>query len=299
MILAGLVGLYLAGRISKPLEVLDQAASAVSQGKLNQQVPITKGILELENLSTRFNQMTRDLHHSEQAKSAFIADVTHELQTPLTVIKGTVETLEDGALDDLDGRGDLLAAMSRETDRMINLVNDLLILTKAEVSALRYEVKPFHLKSLIEDRIQLLKQLAGNKEVSFQLESRNLDTNQDYVVQGDKNRTAQVLDNILDNALRHSPEKSPITITLDRRSNRIICEVKDQGPGIPSQHLPYIFERFYRVDSARDRRRGGSGLGLAIAKSLIEGQQGKIKAVSSPGDGTTIIFELPAYSSLS
>ena len=148
-ILAGIAGIFLARRIAKPLENLDQAAGAVSEGDLNQQVPIEKGITELENLGQRFNEMTDSLRKSDQAKNTFIADVTHELRTPLTVIKGTVETLEDGALDDIPNRGNLLDAMHNETNRLIRLVNDLLILTRADSSALKLDLQTLDLEKLI------------------------------------------------------------------------------------------------------------------------------------------------------
>jgi signal transduction histidine kinase len=291
-ILAGIVGIFLARGIAKPLESLDQAAAAVSQGDLNYQVPVDKGITELENLGQRFNQMTDSLRQSDQVKNAFIADVTHELRTPLTVIKGTVETLEDGALDDRKGRGPLVKSMGRETNRLIRLVNDLLVLTRADASALKLDQKSIDLLKLIQDRCETFLSLASTKYLDFNLSSEP-DDEAGYIVTGDPDRLSQVIDNLLDNAIRHAPEGSSIVVQMVKHAKMVSCAISDSGPGIPEQHLPFIFERFYRVESSRDRSSGGSGLGLAIARSLVIAMGGDIKAESEEGVGTTITFQIP------
>ena len=293
-ILAGIVGIYLAQRIAKPLENLDQAAAAVSSGDLGQQVPIEKGIKELENLGLRFNEMTDNLRQSDQAKNAFIADVTHELRTPLTVIKGTVETLEDGALDDLPNRGNLLDAMHNETNRLIRLVNDLLILTRADASALKLDLQSLDFEKLVQDRCELLCSLANSRGINIKVTGGNSDNQGSYCVIGDPDRIAQVIDNLLDNAIRHSPPNSIISINLKIEADKVWCSVIDQGPGISPEHLPFIFDRFYRVEASRDRSSGGSGLGLAIARSLVMAMSGTISAESQEGKGTMIHFGLPA-----
>jgi signal transduction histidine kinase len=234
--------------------------------------------------------MTENLRQSDQAKNAFIADVTHELRTPLTVIKGTVETLEDGAVDDKKGRKKLLQSMNLETDRLIKLVNDLLVLTRSDAGALSLDIRPFDLGGLIQTRCNLMETLAIQREVNFQQE---LPAQIHHRSIGDPNRTAQVLDNLLDNALRYAPRGSYILISLEIWNEQIQCSVIDQGPGISPEHLPMIFERFYRAEKSRDRESGGSGLGLAIARALIEAQGGSIWAQSTTGKGTTITFQLP------
>jgi signal transduction histidine kinase len=146
--LSGLAGLLLARRIALPLARLADAAHTVAQGDLQQSVPEDTSIRELDVLGQAFNRMTASLRQSDQAKTAFISDVTHELRTPLTVIKGTIETLEDGALDDLEARGPFLSAMYRETERLIRLVNDLLVLTRADAGALNLQLHPLDLADL-------------------------------------------------------------------------------------------------------------------------------------------------------
>jgi signal transduction histidine kinase len=293
VILALAAGSLLSKRIARPIENIAGAVTAVSAGNLNQQVPVDSSIRELNHLGHAFNRMTESLQQSDQAKTAFVADVTHELRTPLTVIKGTIETLEDGALDDIAGRGSLLSSMLSETDRLIRLVNDLLVLTQADAGMLKLDLQPMDLGKLAVSRSDHFKSLASRSKVKVEVKISEQD--ESCIVLGDADRLAQVLDNLLDNALRYSPEGSTITVTVRRSEDTCECTVQDCGPGIPAQHLPHIFERFYRVDASRNRQTGGAGLGLSIARSLIQSQDGWIGAESTPGEGTSLRFKLPHY----
>jgi signal transduction histidine kinase len=298
VILASLAGEYLARQIARPLEGLADAANSIAGGNLKVHAPADSGIKELRGLGQTFNAMTESLRQSDEAKKAFIADVTHELRTPLTVIKGTIETLEDGALDDMDGRGALLSSMQRETERLIRLVNELLVLTRADAGSLRLEIRPLDLVELANQRCEYLSNLATRHGVK--VASRSDDFSRPKATKvattqilADPDRLSQVLDNLLDNAIRHSPAGSTITVSITESTNGVECSVSDQGAGIPAEHLPYIFERFYRVDKSRNRKDGGTGLGLAIARALIHTQGGHISAQSVEGKGTTITFWLP------
>jgi signal transduction histidine kinase len=249
-------------------------------------------ISEIERLSETFNDMAENLRQSDEAKKAFIADVTHELRTPLTVIKGTIETLEDGALDDVEGRGPLLTSMQRETDRLIRLVNELLVLTRADAGSLQLNMQMIDLAELVRSRCDVFANLAGRKGIRLTCLAN--DQSSSYI-RADSDRLSQVIDNLLDNAVRHSPKNSTITIGIQQKEAGLECSVTDQGTGIPAEHLPFIFERFYRVDASRSRTgaEGGTGLGLAIAKALVSAQGGHIHAESIDGQGTTIKFWLP------
>jgi signal transduction histidine kinase len=291
--LAGLTGSLLARGIAIPIENLDRAALGISKGNLEQVVPTEHKITELKRLSESFNEMTASLRQSNQAKNAFIADVTHELRTPLTVIKGTIETLEDGALDDLEGRDPLLASMGREADRLIRLVNELLVLTRADASALQLNIETLDLEGLARSRCEHLAPLAALRQVELEVVTMGPDRQRVFHVQGDADRLAQVLDNLLDNAIRHTPECSTVRVTIQRDEDKIQCTVSDQGSGISEDHLPFIFERFYRVDSSRDRQTGGTGLGLAIVHALVQAQRGGITVQSAQGGGTAFTFWLP------
>jgi len=288
ILLALIVGNALARRISQPVESIARAASAISAGDLNQQVPTQSGIRELNSLGQDFNAMTNSLRQSDQAKNAFVADVAHELRTPLTVIKGTIETLEDGALDDIPGRGPLLASMQRETERLIRLVNDLLVLTRADAGTLNMHIQSLDLDELVRARCEHFAVIADRYQVQF-----TLNISESHAM-GDGDRISQVLDNLLDNAIRYSPSGSIITVDVNQNGDECQCAVHDRGVGIPEKHLPFIFERFYRADASRNRQTGGAGLGLAIARALIESQGGRISAESSSIHGTTLRFSLPA-----
>ncbi len=288
ILLALIAGNLIARRIAKPIEEIARAAAAVSAGDLNQQAPAQSNIRELNSLGLDFNAMTASLRQSNKAKNAFVADVTHELRTPLTVIKGTIETLEDGALDDLVGRGPLLASMQRETERLIRLVNDLLALTRADAGTLNLHIQPLDLGELTRTRCEYFAVVAARRQIQFTL------TIAEAYVMGDPDRLAQVLDNLLDNAIRYSPQNSIITVEVNQSGAEVQCSIKDRGMGIPEKHLPFIFERFYRADASRDRQTGGAGLGLSIARALVESQGGSISAESISGHGTTLHFSLPA-----
>jgi len=283
------VGVLLAHHIARPLEGFVLAAKAVSSGDLGQRVPTEGGISELNRLGEAFNTMTDNLQRSEQARNAFLADVTHELRTPLTVIKGTAETLEDGAIDDPDGRVALLASMQLETDRLIRMVNDLLVLTRADAGALQLDLHPLDLAELARSRCEQLTFLAARRRVELRIACKEGQA----CALGDPDRLAQVFDNLLDNAIHHAPENSAVTVTVCWEGKEILCSVEDRGPGIPAEHLPYIFDRFYRVDSSRNRNTGGAGLGLAIVRALILAQGGQITARSVQSEGVTITFRLP------
>lgn len=289
ILLAWLAGIMLSRRISGPLEKLVGAADAVAGGDLEQTVPVGGNIRELHRLGEAFNHMTGSLRQSEKAKNAFVADVTHELRTPLTVINGTIETLEDGALDDLEGRGPLLQSMGTETKRLIRLVNDLLVLTRADAGALNLKLESVDLADLARARCRSFSGLAGSRRVELVVEAR-----EQARVRADADRLTQILNNLLDNAIRHTPNGTIVKVHIQPNGNEIYCTVSDQGAGIAAEHLPFIFERFYRVEASRDRRDGGSGLGLAIVQSLLAAQGGRIRVDSEEGAGTKFTFWLPA-----
>jgi signal transduction histidine kinase len=293
IILAVIAGSLLARRIIAPVAEISNAAAAVSAGDLNQSVPTQSAIREINGLGQAFNAMTASLRQSDQAKNAFIADVTHELRTPLTVIKGTIETLEDGALDDLAGRGPLLASMQRETDRLIRLVNDLLVLTRADAGTLNLDIQALDLVELARARCDHFAALAARRHVRLEISAP-----ESMAAAADSDRCSQVLDNLLDNAIRYSPEGSVVTVEIRSAGNECQCAVHDCGVGISENHLPYIFDRFYRADTSRNRHTGGAGLGLAIARALVLAQGGRIGAESTPGSGATIRFSLPTASHL-
>jgi signal transduction histidine kinase len=290
LLLASAAGLLLARRISRPLDKLAGAARAVAAGDLNQSVPVDTPLVELAVLGQAFNTMTANLRQADQAKTAFISDVSHELRTPLTVIKGTLETLQDGAIDDLPARAHFLDSMNRETERLIRLVNDLLVLTRADAGALNLQLHPLDLSEMARSRCQHLAPIANARQVSLRVIPAPQSVRP---VLADPDRLSQVLDNLLDNAIRYAPSGSDVTLTLTQEADQAACQIADTGPGIPAQHLPFIFERFYRADNARGRGQGGSGLGLAIVRSLVLAQAGHVTVSSIEGHGAAFTIWLP------
>ena len=243
-------------------------------------------------------ETTIDGIQADQAKVAFVADVSHELRTPLTVIKGTVETLQDGAIDDLPARGAFLDSMASETERLIRLVNDLLLLTRADAGALNLQTQPVDLAHLARARAEHLAGIAAQNQVRLQvveagIEAEGAPGSAVPPALADPLRLSQVFDNLLENAIRYSKPGDTVTLTLRLAQAQWLCSVADTGAGIAPEHLPLIFDRFYRADASRSRRSGGSGLGLAITRALVLAHGGQISVESCQGQGTTFTFSLP------
>ncbi|MEK4027472.1 MULTISPECIES: cell wall metabolism sensor histidine kinase WalK [Bacillaceae] len=224
----------------------------------------------------------------EMDRREFVANVSHELRTPLTTMRSYLEALADGAWQDADIAPHFLEVTQTETERMIRLVNDLLQLSKfdsRDYQLTKKDVDFTEFFNRIIDRFEMTK----SQDVTFK---RKLPRYPIYV-EIDTDKLTQVIDNIISNALKYSPEGGQITFKVEEKSDQIEISIRDQGMGIPKKNLERIFERFYRVDRARSRKMGGTGLGLAIAKEIITAHEGHIWATSAEGKGTTIFFTLP------
>lgn len=286
---SALVGLLLSGAIARPVRRLTAAAGAVAQGKLDQQVPVGSKD-ELGRLSRTFNEMTQRLQAARQMQVAMVANVSHELRTPLTSIKGLVETLRAGAVDDPEVRDDFLETVEHETDRLIRLINDLLLLSRVDSKALSLKQEPVDLQPLIQTTVDQLALQAEAQGVVLEVES----IREPPPARGDRDRIEQILVNLLDNAIKYSRPGGKIIISLaGGERDRVKVAVRDEGIGIPAGDLARIGERFYRADKARSRAEGGSGLGLAIARSLVEAHGGQLWLESEEGQGTVVAFTLP------
>ncbi|WP_440897402.1 cell wall metabolism sensor histidine kinase WalK [Amphibacillus sp. Q70] len=232
-----------------------------------------------------------ELEKVERERREFVSNVSHELRTPLTTMRSYLEALTDGAWENKEIAPQFLEVTQNETDRMIRLVNDLLQLSKMdhkdqEIVKERVNVVPFFHHVL--DRFEM------NKDESIKIE-RSIPRESIFLWM-DKDKIIQVVDNIMSNALKYSPKHDSIRFKLTKERNRIKIMIADHGPGIPREKLDKIFDRFYRADAARSRKRGGTGLGLAIAKEIIINHQGQIWAESSEGQGTKVYFSLPLIS---
>ncbi|KAF0823505.1 cell wall metabolism sensor histidine kinase WalK [Cytobacillus firmus] len=276
-------------------ELLDEQDSVILDYSSKTKTLILRANFSVIQKETGFvNGLITVLHDiTEQEKidmerREFVANVSHELRTPLTTMRSYLEALADGAWKDEEIAPNFLDVTQNETERMIRLVNDLLQLSKMDSKDYRLSkdwIDFIFFYNRIIDRFEMTKQ----QNVTFE---RKLPDHSAFV-EIDEDKLTQVLDNIISNALKYSPEGGKVTFSIEEKDEFIIVSVSDQGVGVPKENIDQIFERFYRVDKARTRKLGGTGLGLAIAKEMVEAHGGKIWAASTEGKGTTISFSLP------
>ncbi|WP_088042995.1 two-component system histidine kinase PnpS [Bacillus sp. EAC] len=228
-----------------------------------------------------------ELKKLEQVRKDFFANVSHELKTPITSIKGFTETLLDGAMENEELCKNFLTIILTESDRMQTLIQDLLDLSKIEQQNFKLDRTNVSINNIIEDVQQMLKQKAEEKNIDFKTYLKS-----PLVVNGDALRLKQVFINLMDNAIHYTPAGGKVFITSTETDDQIIVRVNDTGVGIGKNEISRIFERFYRVDKARSRNSGGTGLGLAIVKHLVEAHKGKIEVESKLGFGTSFIVTL-------
>jgi len=282
-----LLGLIMARGLTAPLAQLSAAARRISQGKLNQQVAV-KGPDEVAGLARAFNDMSAALEKGEQLRRNLVADVAHELRTPLSVIQGNLRAILDDVYT-LDKEE--VARLYEQTRHLSRLVNDLHELAQAEARQLPLNRQPVNLNDLVALTGETFAPVAETKGVSLEM----ILPAQTISLNVDSTRLRQVLHNLLNNALRHTPKGGRIMLNLEPNSEAINLSVSDTGEGIPPDHLPHIFNRFYRADAVRSRESGGTGLGLAIARAIVEAHNGQISAASSgaPGQGSTFTVTFP------
>lgn len=280
------VGWFVAGRALRPVDALTGAARAIGEtGDLARRVPEPPEDDELRRLARTFNGMLARLDAAFAQQRRFLADAAHELRTPLTSVRADLDALRTHPEMDPAEREAALRAAERESARMGRLVDDLLALARADAGPF-LRPQPVALDDLVLDVMRAAEPLANGARLDIG------DWDQVALV-ADPDRVRQALLNLIDNALRHSPAGGTVTVGLARGDGAARISVRDEGPGISAEHLPRIFDRFYRADAARDRAAGGAGLGLAIAREIAEAHGGRIEVVSAPGAGSTFTLELP------
>ncbi|MCK9268507.1 MAG: cell wall metabolism sensor histidine kinase WalK [Alkaliphilus sp.] len=230
----------------------------------------------------------------ENMRKEFVANVSHELKTPLTTIKSYTETLLDGIIDDRDLSINFLQVVDSETERMARLVRDLLQLSGLDFQQSKWNKKAVDLRKIIEEIILKLDVSVKNKKQRVYLNLNDLKED-DTIIYADKDRIGQAILNLLGNSIKYTPEGGHIKIDICIREDKLILGIEDNGIGIPEKDLERIFERFYRVDKARARELGGTGLGLSIAKEIIEAHEGTIEIFSQEGKGTKTVIRLPIF----
>jgi two-component system sensor histidine kinase BaeS len=283
--LALILGVLLTRALTRPVQELTEATRAVASGELGRVVEV-RSHDEIGELAASFNRMSTDLALARDHRRQLTADVAHELRTPLTLILGHAEALSEGVLP-ADKKN--LRMIHEEAERLSRLVEDLRLLSRAEAGDLPLSLSQTRPDGLVEKVVAKHGAAAAQKQVEVGLKLAGPLPK----IQADPDRLTQVLDNLLENAIRHAPRAGRVSVTARASGDRVRFEVQDSGSGIAPEDLSRVFERFYRSDAARSRDSGGSGLGLAIAKSIVEAHGGEIGVSSPEGQGALFWFEIP------
>jgi signal transduction histidine kinase len=281
LVLAALV----VGSLTRPLRRLGDAARRIAAGDLSQRVEVVSPA-EVAELGSSFNQMAEALEDGQRARRQLLADIVHELRTPLSIIQGTAQGFLDGVIAPDEEHSSVIR---NEAALLSKLITDLRDLSLAEAGELHLEKIPSDLGDLAKQAVAAVQYRAQEQGIEIQIVvAPNLPP---CLV--DRDRTLQILRNLLDNALRHTPRRRNVTVRVREPAGGLLTlEVADTGEGIPPEHLPHIFERFYRVDAARSRG-GGTGLGLAIVSQLVRAHGGTVSVESEPGKGSVFRVRFP------
>jgi signal transduction histidine kinase len=286
--LAVIIAFFLSRRILSPIRALTRTARKLGQGDLSQRVQVQdRG--EVGELGLTFNSMAEEMERTEKLHRNMVADVAHEIRTPLSNVAGYLEAIRD---DVIKADPATIASLSEEVDLLSRLVNDLQVLALADAGELTLVRQGEDITQLIDQSIKAIRIKATDKglNVSTVIEPDLPPVNIDY------HRISQVLHNLLANAITHTPAGGSITVSAARKDQWVEVSVTDTGEGIPAEDTPNMFERFYRVDKSRSRPGGGSGLGLTIAKRMVEAHGGTISVQSEQGKGSRFYFTLPVES---
>ncbi len=307
VLLATWGGWLLAGRALAPVNKITSTADAIArqgdaQESLSTRLDVNETGDELARLSITINDMLERIERAFLAQRRFVADASHELRTPLTAIRGNVDVLlrhaSSGRELEPDDLGDALGDMQRESARMARLIDDLLLLARTDAEGIGHMVRPepVSLEVIAREAFRTGESLANGQRL-------HLTIRQPLMIYGDGDRLVQVMIILLDNAVRHTPPGGTVDLIIDAAdamNGKLLCariQVVDGGEGIPPEHLPHLFERFYRIEGSRSRLAGGSGLGLAIALAIVRGHNGWIEVESPEGKGTHISVWLPILES--
>jgi heavy metal sensor kinase len=287
VLLAAVVGYFLAGRALRPIDRMTRTAQAMSAQDLTQRIGYKGPDDEVGRLARTFDQMLDRLQAAFERERRFTADASHELRTPLTVIKGRIDVTVSRPRT-VQEYTHTLHDVAREANRLIRLTNDLLFLTRLGQPSPSMQPQPVDLSDLLHAIVDQVRPLAEAKALGLVEEvapGLHLAGDADYLI--------RLFLNILDNAIKYTPVGGRVTVRAVEESTTVCVTVRDTGPGIPPQHLPHLFERFYRVEADRSRETGGTGLGLAVAAEIARGHGGTLEVQSAVGQGTTCLIRLP------
>jgi heavy metal sensor kinase len=286
-VLALLGGWLLVGRSLQPVDAMTRTALSMQPGKMDHRIEPTGSDDEIARLASAFNEMIARLDRSFRQVQQFSADASHELKTPLTSIRGEAEVALMADLTPEEHRK-VLRSIVDEVERMSAIVENLLLLARADAEQIQIRRENVHLEAVAMEVYEQLERLARRKQIALDIAAM-----EEAEVAGDPLWLSQILSNLLNNAIKYTPDGGTVTLALKAVEQEARLSVADTGPGIPEEHLPRIFDRFYRVDSGRSRDAGGVGLGLNIAQWAAQAQGGRIEVESKVGKGTTFTLCLP------
>ncbi len=291
LVLAGasFCGWFLARKALDPVDQITQAVRKINASSLNKRLPRIDSNDEIGRLIDTFNSMLSRLEDSFQKISQFSGDASHELRTPLTIIRGEIEVAMRWAKD-IDEFKQVLRSNMEEVDLMTRIIEDLLTLSKSEKGNAPLVLQEFNLTDLIQQLHWQTRVLGEEKNISIELK---LEVSEEVMIRGDELRLRRLFLNLISNAIKYNNDGGDVCISLGLHDGNAIVHIRDTGFGIPESDLPHIFERFYRVDKARNRAVGGTGLGLAIVKSIVEAHEGSIQVQSSAEQGSDFMVSLP------
>jgi signal transduction histidine kinase len=278
-ILAIIVSLYVAKRIISPLLAMKHAAERMARGELEARTQ-TKGKDEIADLGESLNRLAEQLQTQENLRKTMTSDIAHELRTPLTTLKTHMEAIMEGVWDATPKR---LESCYEEIERLEHIVGDLEQLTEFESPRFRLHLKDEDVTAIVLKSVESVRASFEQKRVRL-----SFTANRPVTAKLDRQRVAQIMGNLLSNALKYTPEGGSVTVAVSENEHEAIIKVIDTGIGIEPEALPYVFERFYRSDKSRDRKSGGSGIGLTIVKKLVDAHGGQIRLNSQVGSGTTV-----------
>jgi two-component system heavy metal sensor histidine kinase CusS len=288
LLLSGGLAYLLARKALTPMEQLHRSTQQITADRLDLRLPVVNPDDELGRLTRTINAMIGRLERSFAEIRRFTADASHELRTPLTAIRTEAEVALAKPLGLADHQ-QLLGSILEECDRLTRLTDQLLTLAREDVRAARQAHEPVDLVALVRNVAETMRPLAEVKGLTLRVEAH-----EPVSVRGDAARLRDVFFNILDNGIKYTPEGGTVEVLIGCTGPEAVVAVRDTGVGIPAEHLPHVFDRFYRVDRARSRAEGGTGLGLSIAQSIAAAHGGRIELASTPGQGTTCTVRLPA-----
>ncbi len=281
------VGFLFASVLTRPVSDMTRVIQRMSKGNFKLRVS-EKGSGEIRHLAAAFNSMSEKLEALDETRNQFVANASHELKTPLAAMKVLIESLIYQPDMDKALRTEFLQDVNKEIDRLIAIVSDLLTLVRMDAGSLQLHLETLDLGDLVEENAHRLNTMARKRSQTL-----TVDLQDECPTEADRGKMNQVIYNLMENAIKYTQEGGEIRVTLAREGDKAVLTVKDNGPGIPADAVPHLFERFYRVDKARSRETGGTGLGLSIVKQLIALHGGSVRVESEEGKGSTFIAELP------